>query len=129
MSVGVLEKTIELAILVYLAELGPQCFAYKQDGQGTVIDKDGKTIMVKSGGFRPRGKSDILCIYRGHVLAIEVKTPERRDNVSIYQKGYRDRVKSAGGKWTVATSVDDVKKTIKIIDYQENMFYNLAQLR
>ena len=54
----------------------------------------------------PKGISDILGIWEGKFLAIEVKTKIGR--VSTHQVKFIDSVNNAGGLAFVARSVDDV---------------------
>jgi hypothetical protein len=54
----------------------------------------------------PKGISDILGIYKGQFLAIEVKRPGGR--MSPDQEKFIDRVNQEGGIGFVAYSVDDV---------------------
>ena len=55
---------------------------------------------------QPKGVSDIIGIWKGRFLAIEVKTQTGR--VSEYQQRFIDRVIEEGGIAFVARSVDDV---------------------
>ena len=62
----------------------------------------------------PKGISDILGIYEGRFLAIEVKRPGGR--LSQYQKEFLKRVRDEGGIAIVARSVDDVIDGLGIRD-------------
>ena len=53
-----------------------------------------------------KGIADILGIYNGQFLAIEVKAPKGR--LSDYQKIFLDRVKAEGGIAITAYCIDDV---------------------
>jgi len=55
-----------------------------------------------------KGSSDLIGIFKGRFLAIEVKTPKGR--VSKEQKKFIDAVNGAGGIGFVARSPEDVKK-------------------
>jgi len=55
---------------------------------------------------QPQGVSDILGIWNGKFLAIEVKT--ERGNLSDHQKRFIDMINREGGIAFVARSVDDV---------------------
>ncbi len=57
--------------------------------------------------FGPAGMSDIIGIYKGRFLAIEVKLPERRGNVTAIQQNFIDNIKDWGGITGVATSVEE----------------------
>ena len=63
---------------------------------------------------QPKGVSDIIGIYKGRMLAIEVKT--RRGRVSEYQQRFIDAVKRHGGIAFIARSVEDVMDALNIRD-------------
>ncbi len=56
----------------------------------------------------PRGISDIIGIYQGRFLAIEVKTPKGK--LTDSQRAFIQRVNREGGIAFVARSVEDVIK-------------------
>jgi penicillin-binding protein-related factor A (putative recombinase) len=60
----------------------------------------------------PKGISDILGVYEGRFLAIEVKRPGGR--VSSEQRAFIERVNEEGGVGFVAYSVDDVVKRLEL---------------
>jgi hypothetical protein len=60
----------------------------------------------------PKGISDILGIYQGRFLAIEVKRPGGR--VSREQREFLNRVNAEGGLGFVAYSVDDVVERLQL---------------
>lgn len=69
-------------------------------------DASGHTHGRKLNG--KRGIADILAIYRGKPLAIEVK---RKDGaLSVTQFNWLESFRSAGGVVIVATSVEDVQQ-------------------
>lgn len=61
-----------------------------------------------------KGISDILGVYNGRMLAIEVKAAGGR--LSDYQKIFLDKVKANGGIVIVAYSIDDVIKGLGLED-------------
>jgi len=63
---------------------------------------------------QPKGVSDIIGIYKGRMLAIEVKT--RRGRVSEYQQRFIDAVKRHGGIAFIARSVEDVMDALDVRD-------------
>ena len=66
-----------------------------------------------------RGVSDILGVLPdGRFLAIEVKTPVRRNNVSVYQTQFIESVSDANGIAFVAESVETVKYTLELYGYK-----------
>jgi len=60
----------------------------------------------------PKGISDILGVYQGRMLCIEVKKPGGR--VSPEQRAFLDRVNDEGGIGFVAYSVDDVVERLEL---------------
>lgn len=108
------EKQIEKMILQYLFLL-PNCFAWKEDGQGVVVGTGSNKRMLKiSGRYRVKGKSDILGIYNGKFIAIEVKKPGGR--VSKDQENFIAAIKAVGGHGCVAYSLDDARKFIQDVE-------------
>ena len=104
----VLEKDIKKVILQYLELKG--YFVWDQPTYGLFDERRGSRIMP-NGRYRIRGVSDILgCIpLNGKMLAIEVKTPQRKNLVSEYQKQFINNINRHGGVAFVATSLEDVK--------------------
>ena len=101
-----LEKDIQTAILSYLDIKG--IFAYNQPTVG-VWDKERERFRLPSSKFRIKGIADIIGIYKGRFLAIEVKTPKRRKNLSVDQANFLDRIRREGGIAFVATSIEEVR--------------------
>lgn len=99
-----LEKDIERAILLYL-ELLPECFAWKNDNVG-IYDPRKKTYRKVVSKFKPAGVADIIGIYMGKFLAIEVKRPGGK--TTEHQKAFLEQIKISGGIAFVAHSVDEV---------------------
>ena len=97
-----LEKEIEKQILELL-EQTPDCFTWKCNNFGTY----GKFRKAHS-RFIINGVSDILGIYQGSFLAIEVKT--KTGKVSPEQQQFIDNINRLGGIAFVARSTDDVRK-------------------
>lgn len=104
-----LEKYIENSILDYLA--ARDIYAWKVKSVGTYD--------VKRQGFRmpskryKRGVSDILGIYRGKPLAIEVKSANGR--LSPAQKLFLTEFLERGGIAMVAKSVDEVEFKLNLV--------------
>lgn len=63
---------------------------------------------------QPRGVSDILGIYNGQMLAIEVKKPGGK--LSEYQEQFIKTVNKNGGIAFMATSIDDVIEKLGLED-------------
>lgn len=58
------------------------------------------------------GVPDILVCLRGKFVALEVKTPKTKGNVSELQDFNLRKISEAGGFSYVVTSVEDVKKIL-----------------
>lgn len=85
------ESVVQSKILAYLHTL-PGCWT------------------VKTIATNKPGTPDILCCYKGHFIAIEVKAP--KGVVSKLQKYQIKKLKEAGATAIVAYSVQDVKDFI-----------------
>lgn len=103
------EKAIETAILKYLSFLR-NCFAWKNNSGG-VYDAGRGTFRANKNKFVINGVADILGVYDGRLLAIEVKRPGGK--VSEAQKKFIDKVIKMGGIAGVCYSVDDARELIK----------------
>ena len=101
------EKQIETAILRYL-ELLPECFAWKNNSVG-IYDPIRKVYRRTRNRFAINGVADIIGIYKGRFLAIEVKTPKTKNRVSEDQRRFLDNISGHGGIAFVATGIEDVK--------------------
>ena len=99
------EKQIEISILQFLDSKG--IFCWKQNTVG-VYDSKKNCYRRPNNKYILSGISDILGIYNNKFLAIEVKTPARRKNLSEAQAHFLHRVIESGGIAFVATSIEDV---------------------
>ena len=95
------EFQIRDQIFDYLKKTGVFAWKDKQESR-----KPGRGTMRTS-----RGVADILGIYKGRPLAIEVKKPD--GTLSAIQWKWLTQHRNAGGITIVATSVEDVQKEIK----------------
>jgi penicillin-binding protein-related factor A (putative recombinase) len=102
-----LEKVIEREILDFLAM--KNILAFKIKSQGT-FDPIKKQFRSPSKYFK-RGVSDILGIFEGRPLAIEVKSEKGR--LSVHQKIFLQQWEDHGGITIVARSVKDVMEKLK----------------
>jgi hypothetical protein len=109
----ILEKDIERGILHYLSSI-PMIKVWKQNTVG-VFDPIRKTFRKPNSPYIIKGISDIMGIagIAGRMIAIEVKTPARRNNLSDDQKIFLDMINLFGGIAFVATSIEDVKEVFK----------------
>ena len=105
------ENSIQNSILLYLNSI-PKCFAWRNNSVG-IYDPQKKVYRKKVGRFDINGVSDIICIYNGHTLFIEVKTPNNKNKLSIAQKEFMTKVTRCGGIAYVASSIQDVADFIK----------------
>lgn len=72
--------------------------------------------VVKVVASNKSGTPDILACYRGIFLAVEVKRPETKTNVSELQEYNIKKIKEAGGIAIVSWDLDAVKATIEDIN-------------
>jgi penicillin-binding protein-related factor A (putative recombinase) len=101
-----LEKHIQAQILHYLVL--KNVFHWRNNtGCATYQSKNGKKSFVR---FGQPGMSDILGIYKGKFLAIEVKRPGGK--VTELQKKFLEAIESNDGIAILAYDLDDVKKVI-----------------
>ena len=104
-----LENDIVNTILTYLNYL-PNCFAWKNQNIG--VYDPAKKLFRKLGKFQFKGISDIIGIYKGRPLFIEVKTPKNKNNLTVHQKQFLNKVKDHGAIAFVACSLTDVKENL-----------------
>jgi penicillin-binding protein-related factor A (putative recombinase) len=99
------EKDIELEVLLWLnSQRG--CFAWKNKSMGTFNAKRG-VYLRPTHRFSEKGSSDILGIWQGYMLCIEVKS--QRGKLMPHQELFLDRINELGAIAFVARSLDDVK--------------------
>lgn len=104
------EKQIETSILTYLNFL-PQCFAWKNNSTG-VFDPSRGTFRRNRNKFAINGVADILGIYHGRLLAIEVKR-DKSSKPSKEQRQFLKRVQTLGGIAAVCCSVEEARELIE----------------
>lgn len=102
-----LEKDIKRQIIQYLRF--KNIFCWVQSNVGIYDQASGKYRKLNGIG-QMKGVSDILGIYKGRPLAIEVKTPTGR--LSEFQDHFLKQFEKAGGIAILARSVDDVEKVL-----------------
>lgn len=69
--------------------------------------RDILVFKIHGGPMMAAGLPDLIGCVGGRFFGIEVKMPERRDNVSTIQRHVHDTISRAGGAVTVASSVAD----------------------
>lgn len=106
------EKTIEKQILIYLWSRRILCT--KIDSTG-IWDGKRQAFRKNTHNFKRKGVSDIIGIYQGRFLSIEVKS--NTGKLSIDQKEWLKDVEFNGGIAFVARSVEDVVNGLSQIDH------------
>lgn len=98
-----LEKDIKRVIIAYLRMRGVFCWVNTSVG---VWDEKKNTYRRMNGAGQMKGTADILGIFNGKPLAIEVKSA--KGVISLEQAHFLNLFRKAGGIAFVARSVDDV---------------------
>lgn len=78
-------------------------------------DEQSFFFKIHGGPMQMAGISDLIGIYKGRFVAIEVKTPENREGATKIQKWFLKNVNICGGLGFVSTSVEE---TIEKIDME-----------
>jgi penicillin-binding protein-related factor A (putative recombinase) len=100
------EKQIENSILQYLHL--KKIYCWKQNTTG-VYDAQKECFRRPHSPYIISGIADIIGIMpSGRFFAIEVKTPQRKSNVSDHQKAFLQSIQESGGIAFIATSIEDV---------------------
>lgn len=97
------EKIIENQILNYL--LSKKVFCWKVKTTASYDPRRGR--FLKTSSLYKKGVADILGIFKGKPLAIEVKTPTGR--LSPEQRDFLTEFREQGGIAFIARSVDDIE--------------------
>lgn len=93
-------------------------FIFTHDSVG-IYDPIKKKFRLNKDPFRLRGVSDLLGLYNGKFLAIEVKRPGTYPTKE--QKEFIKKVNKLGGIAFVARSIDDVIENLNMHE-QENKY-------
>lgn len=102
------ENRIRNAICSWLSLY--RCFAFIHDSVG-IYDTKLKMFRANKNRFRIKGVSDILGIWEGKFLAIEVKAG--KNTLTPHQQYFLERVNQEGGIGFVARSIADVERFLK----------------
>jgi len=105
------EKEIENAILQALNML-PLCKAWKNQSVG-IYDPVKKTFRSRS-KYQIKGVSDILGIYRGKMICLEVKS--KKGQLTDEQKLFLDQMRKLGAVTGCVRSVSDALDLLSKID-------------
>jgi len=104
------EKVLQKIIINHLNSNG--CFVWGiNSGKIPIHTTHGNRFFTGA----PTGHSDIQGIHKasGKFIAIEVKVPERRKNVTIAQQLFLDKIKGYGGISGLATSEDEALQIVE----------------
>lgn len=99
------EGIVKQSICEYLSTI-PDCFFWVQATQGTFDPTKGR-FRKNNGKYNKNGVADILGIFRGSPLAIEVKSKTGYPNDN--QKKFLEEFRFYGGISFIARSVEDVE--------------------
>lgn len=102
------EGRVKNAVCSYLASRGVFFFVHASVG---IFDSRRGVYRTNHSPHHRRGVADLLGIYHGAPLAVELKSAKGR--LSPYQKQFLDDWKAAGGIAIVARSIDDVIEGLK----------------
>jgi hypothetical protein len=98
-----LESEIQKAILEWLA--WKHVFHYRQN-TGTFVFPETATSKRRFFKAGATGAPDIACVIKGQYVGIECKRPGSKQSPA--QREFQKRLEEAGGRYLLATSVDDV---------------------
>lgn len=103
------ESVIKNQILTWLTYQKILC--WNQESVG-VYDVKRQAFRKKNSRFQKRGVADILGVYNGRALAIEVKS--KKGVLSGYQKEFLQEFSDAGGIALMVRSLDEVIRFFKM---------------
>lgn len=75
---------------------------------GQMIDKDGRRVVY---GWLGKGSADLLGMFNGRFVAVEIKTPIGRQ--SPEQKLFQQLVEKRGGVYVLLRSVEDARRWVE----------------
>lgn len=104
MKLKILEKDIKRQILQYMRARGALIFVHDNVG---IYNHEKGVYQLRRGPERMLGVADLIGIYKGKFIAIEVKQPGRR--LTSEQAVFLAQVKDQGGISFMATSVEDTQ--------------------
>lgn len=76
-----------------------------------ILNDQDKSFFFKihGGPMQMAGISDLIGIYKGRFVAIEVKTPDNKKGTTKLQDWFIEQVNSCGGLGFVARSVEEIE--------------------
>lgn len=107
-QLGESEHAIQKLILERLGLLRGAFFWRENSGMVKETDRYGKMRMWRAG---IKGIADIVGVYKGRLVAIEVKAKGKK--LSMHQKAFLQRVRDCGG---IGFVCDDDKQVIKLLE-------------
>jgi hypothetical protein len=84
--------------------------------QDALRDLGAFVFKVHGGPTMMAGLPDLIVCYRGWFIGMEVKMPERRDNVSPIQLHVHEKIRAAQGEACVVTSVAEALSELERLD-------------
>jgi len=88
-------------------------FFWRENSGAFALENGGKKRFFRAG---TPGIADIMGVWNGVPVAIEIKRPKTKNNVSIDQKAFLQRYRDCGGVaivcWDDATVVEQIKEAI-----------------
>lgn len=109
-SIGITEHEIQSNILERLSFL-KDGFFWRENSGSFALEHEGKKRFFRAG---IKGIADIMGIYKGRGVAIEVKRPSTKKNVSEHQRAFLNRFKECGGIsivcWDDKTVIEQLKE-------------------
>ena len=69
---------------------------------------------IHGGPMQMAGISDLIGVFKGKFVAIEVKLPENKKGATALQKWFIDKVKLCGGTGFIARSLEEVYNELGI---------------
>jgi penicillin-binding protein-related factor A (putative recombinase) len=106
------ESDIQRSILEYLS-CNHDGFFWKVNNGG-VYDPVRGHFRKHNSRFTPKGISDIIGIYKGKLIAIEVKSA--KGTATKEQKEFLKNIAEQGGVAFIARSVEDVRRELNICE-------------
>ena len=110
-----LEKEIQKSILEFLEWQKNIYFFRAGAGAVKTIRKNGSMGFFKTG---KKGLPDIVLVLNGYFIGLEVKRPSGVQSEA--QKEAQKDIESAGGKYFLVRSIDDVEKVLKEYKNKKN---------
>jgi len=107
-----MENDIQNTIIEYLRY--KNIYVWRNNSIG-VYDPVRKTFR-KTSKWSISGVSDIIGIYKGIFLAIEVKREHPKTYPTKQQKEFIQQIENEGGIAFVARSIEDVKNNLNLVD-------------